>query len=43
MWNLVNFGLLVTLTIGTAFVSEVLLGPALLSVADRYRALDDRR
>lgn len=42
MWNLVNFGWLVTLTITTAFVSEVLLGPALLAVADRFRALDDR-
>lgn len=39
MWNLVNFGLLVTLTIATAFVSEVLLGPALLSLADRFHAL----
>jgi len=43
MWNLVNFGLLVTLTIATAFVSEVLLGPALLSVADRFQALDRDR
>ena len=41
MGNLVNFGWLVTLTIMTAFVSEVLLGPALLAVADRFRALDD--
>ncbi len=42
MWNLVNFGLLVTLTIATAFVAEVLLGPALLSLADRFHALTDR-
>ena len=43
MWNLVTFGLLVTLTIAFAFVSEVLLGPALLSQADRWNALADRR
>ncbi len=43
MWNLVNFGLLVTLTIAIAFVAEVLLGPALLSLADRWNALADRR
>lgn len=43
MRNLVNFGLLVTLTIAMAFVAEVLLGPALLSLADRFRALDGRR
>jgi len=35
MWNLVNFGILVTLTIVTAFVAEILLGPALLSLANR--------
>ena len=39
MGNLVNFGLLVTLTIATAFISEVLLGPALLSLADRFHAI----
>jgi uncharacterized protein len=43
MWNLVNFGWLVTLTIAMAFVAEVLLGPALLSLADRFHALTDRR
>ncbi len=43
MWNLVTFGLLVTLTIAFAFVSEVFLGPALLSQADRWNALADRR
>jgi len=43
MWNLVNFGWLVTLTIAMAFVAEVLLGPALLSLADRFHVLTDRR
>ena len=42
MGNLVTFGLLVTLTIAIAFVSEVLLGPALLSQPDRWNALGDR-
>ena len=43
MWNLVNFGLLTTFTIGTALVSEVFLGPALLSIAEKVGALRDRR
>ncbi|MFO0691168.1 MAG: MMPL family transporter [Myxococcota bacterium] len=42
MWNLVNFGLLTTLTIATALVSEIFLGPALLAIADRLGALRDR-
>lgn len=43
MWNLQNFGLLVTLTIGLALASEFLLGPALLSLADRMGLLGPRR
>jgi predicted RND superfamily exporter protein len=42
MWNLVNFGVLTTLTIATALVSEIFLGPALLALADRMGALKDR-
>lgn len=41
MWNLVSFGLLTTLTIATALVSEIFLGPALLSIAERLGALRD--
>ncbi|MBK7949826.1 MAG: MMPL family transporter [Deltaproteobacteria bacterium] len=43
MGNLVNFGLLTTFTIGTALVSEIFLGPALLSIAEKVGALRDRR
>src|SRR5690606_6100899 len=35
MWNLQNFGILTTLTIGFALASEFLLGPALLALAER--------
>jgi hypothetical protein len=41
MQNLVNFGLLTTLTITTALVSEIFLGPGLLAIADRAGALQD--
>lgn len=43
MWNLQNFGILTTLTIVFALVSEFLLGPALLALAERTGLIGHRR